>query len=144
MSMVARAADDKDSPRLKVFRPTITASSPERRQSRKPDFFPSDLYPGFVQYRDLGSYNALSDAQLALVSGSAVSACDTTLTGQHDGYINDPSSCYYDPLNDPSVLCTASGGTNTTAACVTTAQAKNVQQGVVRPDIRWLRTHSQR
>jgi feruloyl esterase len=99
----------------------ILAGAPSIAQTR---FFPSDLYPGFVQYRDLGSYSALSNDQLALVSGSAVSACDTTLTGQHDGYVNDPASCNYDPVNDPSVLCTSSGGTNNTASCVTTAQAR--------------------
>ena len=62
----------------------ILAGAPSIAQTR---FFPSDLYPGFVQYKDLGSYSALTDGQLALVAGSAVSACDTTLTGQHDGYI---------------------------------------------------------
>jgi hypothetical protein len=98
----------------------ILAGAPSIAQTR---FFPADLYPGFVQYRDLGSYSALTTGQLALVAGSAVSACDTTLTGQHDGYINDPAVCNYEPLNDPSVLCTASGGTNATANCVTTVQA---------------------
>jgi Tannase and feruloyl esterase len=99
----------------------ILAGAPSIAQTR---FFPADLYPGFVQLKDLGSYTALTAGQLALVAGSAVSACDTTLTGQHDGYINNPASCNYDPVNDPSVLCTASGGTNTTPNCVTTAQAK--------------------
>jgi len=99
----------------------ILAGAPSIAQTR---FFPSDLYPGFVQFKDLGNYNALSAAQLALVSGAAVSACDTTLTGQHDGYINDPATCNYDPTTDPSVLCTASGGTNSTSSCVTLAQAR--------------------
>jgi len=99
----------------------ILAGAPSIAQTR---FFPSDLYAGFVQFKDLGSYSALSAAQLALVSGSAVSACDTSLTGQHDGYVNDPATCTYDPTTDPSVLCTASGGTNSTAACVTLAQAQ--------------------
>jgi feruloyl esterase len=99
----------------------ILAGAPSIAQTR---FFPSDLYPGFVQFKDLGSYTALTAGQLALVAGSAVSACDTTLTGQHDGYVNDPRTCNYDPLNDPSVLCTASGGTNASANCVTTVQAR--------------------
>ena len=99
----------------------ILAGAPSIAQTR---FFPSDLHPGFVQYKDLGSYTALTAGQLALVSGAAVSACDSTLTGQHDGYVNDPAACTYDPVNDPSVLCTASGGTNTTANCVSTVQAR--------------------
>src|SRR6185295_4743406 len=37
--------------------------------------------------------------------------------------IPDPSTCRYDPTLDPSVICTASGGTNTTANCVTQVQA---------------------
>jgi feruloyl esterase len=98
----------------------ILAGAPSIAQTR---FFPADLYPGFVQLRDLGSYSALSAGQLALVSGSAVSACDSTLTGQHDGYIADPATCNYDPTTDPSVLCTASGGTNNTSSCVSAAQA---------------------
>jgi feruloyl esterase len=98
----------------------ILAGAPSIAQTR---FFPADLYPGFVQLKDLGSYTALTADQVALVAGSAVSACDTTLTGQHDGYINNPASCTYDPVNDPSVLCTASGGTNSTSSCVSTAQA---------------------
>ena len=98
----------------------ILAGAPSIAQTR---FFPADLYPGFVQLKDLGSYTALTAGQLALVSGAAVSACDTTLTGQHDGYIADPTRCTYDPTTDPSVLCTSSGGTNTTANCVSTAQA---------------------
>jgi hypothetical protein len=99
----------------------ILAGAPSIAQTR---FFPADLYPGFVQLKDLGSATALTAGQLALVSGAAVSACDTTLTGQHDGYINDPATCNYDPTTDLSVLCTASGGTNSTASCVTTVQAK--------------------
>ncbi len=99
----------------------ILAGAPSIAQTR---FFPADLYPGFVQLKDLGSYTALTAGQLALVSGAAVSACDTTLTGQHDGYVNDPATCNYDPTTDPAVLCTASGGTNATASCVTTAQAR--------------------
>jgi hypothetical protein len=99
----------------------ILAGAPSIAQTR---FFPADLYPGFVEQKDLGSATALTPSQLALVSGSAVSACDTTLTGQHDGYIADPATCNYDPTTDVSVLCTASGGTNTTSSCVTATQAK--------------------
>ena len=49
--------------------------------------------------------------------------CDV-VNGQHLGYIPDPSTCNYDPTKDASVLCAASGGTNTTADCVTPLQAR--------------------
>lgn len=97
----------------------IVAAAPSINQTQ---FFPADLYPQIVFQRDLGGV-APTQAQIALVSGAAVSACDTALNGQHEGYISDPGQCRYDPTTDPSVLCTASGGTNTTAACVTAAQA---------------------
>ena len=113
----------------------ILAGAPSIAQTR---FFPADLYPGFVQFKDLGSYSALSAAQLALVSGAAVSACDATLTGQHDGYINDPATCNYDPTTDPSVLCTASGGTNSTSSCVTIAQAQTFNKVWYGPTFGWI------
>ena len=46
------------------------------------------------------------------------------LTGVHDGYLSDPAACRYDPTADASVLCMSSGGTNTTAGCLTTAEAR--------------------
>ncbi|HEY3536207.1 MAG TPA: tannase/feruloyl esterase family alpha/beta hydrolase [Trinickia sp.] len=85
------------------------------------------LYPEIVMQRDLGGV-PLTSAQLNLVSAAAVSACDSSLTGQHDGFVNDPASCRYDPTRDATVLCTASGGSNGTAACLTTAQAQAVNK----------------
>ncbi|MBA5770755.1 tannase/feruloyl esterase family alpha/beta hydrolase, partial [Escherichia coli] len=63
----------------------------------------------------------------ALLSGAAVSACDS-VGGQHLGYLTDPAQCRYDPAQDANVLCSgvkigAVTGTNTTAECVTAAQA---------------------
>jgi feruloyl esterase len=81
-----------------------------------------ELYPQIVMQRDLGGV-PLTPAQLALVSSAAISACDATLTGQHEGYISEPAACHYDPTKDPAVLCVANGGTNATAACVTPVQA---------------------
>ena len=57
-----------------------------------------------------------------------MSACDAQLNGQHDGYITDPSACRYDPTKDASVLCTASGGSNATASCLSTVQATAVNK----------------
>ena len=98
----------------------IVAAAPSINQTR---FFPANLYPQIVFERDLGGV-APTQAQVDLVSGAAVSACDAALNGQHEGYVSDPGQCFYDPTADRSVLCTASGGTNTTAACVSLAQAR--------------------
>jgi len=83
----------------------------------------AQVWPEAVMNIDLAGV-PMTPAQINLAGSAAVSACDTALTGSHDGYISDPSACTYDPSTDPSVLCTASGGTNTTADCLTMAQAK--------------------
>lgn len=81
----------------------------------------TELYGQVAVQRDLGGV-ALTPGQHSLVSNAAINACDM-VGGQHLGYILDPSQCRYDPTIDSAVLCTASGGTNSTADCVTTAQA---------------------
>ncbi|WP_128002635.1 tannase/feruloyl esterase family alpha/beta hydrolase [Piscinibacter defluvii] len=85
-------------------------------------FITSELYPQIVYQRDLAG-TPLSKAQSDLVSNAAIAACDV-VGGQHLGYILDPSACTYDPTKDANVLCVASGGTNTTSSCVSTAQAQ--------------------
>jgi hypothetical protein len=89
-------------------------------------FITGELYPQIVFQRDLGG-TPLTTAQQDLVSNAAISACDV-VGSQHLGYILDPSACKYDPTTDASVLCTASGGTNTTTACVTTVQATAINK----------------
>lgn len=89
-------------------------------------FITGELYPQVVAQVDLGGVT-LTDAQQSLLSGAAVSACDT-VGGQHLGYLMDPAQCRYDPTQDANVLCSgvkigAVTGTNATAACVTAAQA---------------------
>lgn len=86
-------------------------------------FINSELYPEVAQNLDLAGV-PLTSAQIALASSAAVSACDTALTGAHDGYISDPSACNYDPTTDPTVLCVGAGaGTNATASCLSLKQA---------------------
>jgi Tannase and feruloyl esterase len=90
-------------------------------------FITAELYPQIVNQRDLGGVGP-TPAQDALVSGSAVSTCDV-VGGQHLGYLQDPSTCNYDPSRDASVLCagtTSNGviGTNATAACVSPTLAR--------------------
>lgn len=90
-------------------------------------FITSELYPQVVFQRELAGV-ALTAAQHALVSGSAVSACDM-VGGQHMGYIMDPRSCRYDPTRDANVLCAGVAGNGVTGAssdpgCVNLGQAQ--------------------
>lgn len=89
-------------------------------------FITGELYPQIVIQRDLGG-NYMSPDQLALVSNAATAACDV-VGGVHLGYILDPAACRYDPTKDASVLCTASGGANSSAACVSTLQATAINK----------------
>jgi len=117
----------------------ILAGAPAQYWSR---VLTAGLYPQTVIQRDLAGV-APNAAQRALVSAAAVSACDTTLTGSHDGFVSDPAACRYDPTRDASVLCAASGGSNSSAACLSRAQAAAVNkiwygqtQGGTAPDAR--------
>ncbi len=83
------------------------------------------MYPSIVTQQDLGG--PLTAAQLTAVSRAAINSCDV-VGGQHLGYILDPAACTYDPIKDSAVLCASSGGTNSTPACVTTAQARAINK----------------
>lgn len=86
------------------------------------NFITAELYPQIVVQRDLGGV-PLTSAQLASMSNAAIGSCDV-VNGVHLGYIPDPASCSYDPTTDPTVLCTANGGSNATSSCVTPTQAE--------------------
>ncbi len=101
----------------------IVANYPAIHWSR---FITAELYPQIVFQRDLGGV-APTQAQQDLVSNAAIAACDL-VGGQHLGYVLDPQSCSYDPTTDASVLCTADGGSNATAACVSKAQARAINK----------------
>jgi hypothetical protein len=96
----------------------ILAGAPAFNWTR---FITSELNPQIVYQRDLAGA-PLTPGQLNLMGNAAINACDM-VNGQHMGYIPDPSECRYDPVHDAGVLCVASGGTNTTADCVTSPQA---------------------
>jgi len=96
----------------------ILAGAPAFNWSK---FITAELYPQIVYQRDLGGV-PLSSGQLTLLGNAAINACDV-VGGQHLGYVPDPSECRYDPTQDPSVICAANGGTNSTANCVTQVQA---------------------
>ena len=89
-------------------------------------FITSELYPQIVMQRDLGGA-LLKAEQLALVSNAAIAACDV-VDGRHLGYIPDPAACAYDATRDPAVLCSSSGGSNGSAACVNGAQATAINK----------------
>ena len=91
-------------------------------------FIVAELYPQIVIQRDLGGV-PLTTEQVRLVSAAAVSACDASVTGEHDGHVTDHSACRYDPASDPAVLCATDGGKNSdTASCLTGAQATAVNK----------------
>lgn len=102
----------------------ILAYAPSINQTQ---FIPGNFYPRIVQRQDLGG-EVLTPAQLDLASSAAVSACDTQLTGRHDGYVSDPETCTYDVRKDPVVLCASDGGSNTTASCLTRPQANAINK----------------
>jgi feruloyl esterase len=85
-------------------------------------FIPSDNWPQIVMQQDLGG--PIDVAKLEAAHNASVAACDTSLTGQPDGYIADPAACRYDPTKDTAMLCVASGGSNATASCLTLAEAR--------------------
>ena len=80
------------------------------------------MYPQIVMNRETGG--PIPEAKQTTAGVAAIGACDQGLTGTHDGYLNDPAACRYDPTADPRVLCMSSGGTNTTAGCLTTTEAR--------------------
>ena len=97
----------------------ILAGAPAINWTR---FITNELYPQIVYQRDLAGV-PLTPSQLTLLGNASITACDQ-INGQHLGYIQDPAKCRYDPTEDVSVLCTSSGGTNTTADCVSSVQAE--------------------
>lgn len=88
-------------------------------------FITSELYPQLVMQRDLDG--PMSPAKLLRVSSAAVSACDVS-GGRHMGYILDPKSCRYDATKDKTLLCSADGGRDATAACLTRREALAVNK----------------
>ncbi|WP_326731658.1 tannase/feruloyl esterase family alpha/beta hydrolase [Streptomyces phaeochromogenes] len=100
----------------------ILAWAPSIQQTQ---LLPSDMYGQVVVQRDLGG-RPIAMSKLNAVSRAAVNACDTTVTGRHDGYITDFADCRYNPVKDPEVLCVSDGGTNTTPNCVSPLQARAI------------------
>lgn len=90
-------------------------------------FITGELYPQVVTQRDLHGV-PLTHSQLSVVTAAAVKACDTSLTGEHLGYIADPGMCRYDPSKDRRVLCKSSGGDDAAESCLTRSEAEAVNK----------------
>jgi len=85
-------------------------------------FTTAGMYPQVVMNLETGG--PIAPAKQTAAGAAAINACDTRLTGAHDGYLSDPAACVYDPTADLAVLCIASGGTNASSACLTAAEAR--------------------
>ncbi|RDW75438.1 hypothetical protein BP6252_06580 [Coleophoma cylindrospora] len=89
--------------------------------------FPSLLHPIIVIQNELGG-EPFKENQLEIVSQRALAAGDTTVNGQHDGYLTDWESNSYDPTQDLEILDTSSGGTCTEPWALSLAQAKAINK----------------
>ncbi|MEF7613848.1 tannase/feruloyl esterase family alpha/beta hydrolase [Aquincola sp. MAHUQ-54] len=96
----------------------IVAGAPAFNWDR---FHPAQMWPQIVMQQDLGG--PIAGAKLTAATAAAVAACGSTLTGQADGFIEQPGQCTYDPAQDAALLCTSAGGSNNTASCLTLAEA---------------------
>lgn len=90
-------------------------------------FITAELYPQVAMQREFGTPMAAS--KIALVSGAAVTACDTLGLG----FLADPLQCRYDPTKDANVLCAGVAGNGVTgasasASCVSLAEARVINQ----------------
>lgn len=91
-----------------------------------PRFVTGIMWGQVVMQNDLGA--PIAEDKLIAVNEAAIAACDSTLTGQPDGFITDPAACRYDPLRDPDILCLDEGGKNRSAACLTRTEAAAVNK----------------
>ncbi len=101
----------------------IIAGAPAINWTR---FITGELYPQLAMRLDLGG--PIDMAKLKRASAAAVSACDAMLTGQHDGFISDPTQCRYDPTQDKQLLCRADGGSDSSSTCLSRREAQVINK----------------
>ncbi|MFZ4834297.1 tannase/feruloyl esterase family alpha/beta hydrolase [Rouxiella sp. Mn2063] len=89
-----------------------------------PSFATGIMWPQIVMQQELG--HPIEADKLDLVTQRAIRACDTTLTGQHEGYLSDIHGCNYNPLKDKDILCESI--TNTTKSCLSQKEALAVNK----------------
>ena len=81
------------------------------------------IWPQVAMFQDTGA--AISSAKTSLATNSAVAACDV-VNGVHEGFIENPYACTYNPVNDPTITkatCTSADNT-----CLTPAEAGAIQK----------------
>ncbi len=89
-------------------------------------FHPAQMWPQVAMRQDLGQN--IPTAKLTAATAAAVASCGSAVTGAADGFIENPGRCNYDPSTDQAMLCTAEGGTNATANCLTVAEANVINK----------------
>ncbi len=89
-------------------------------------FVPATMWPQIVMQNDIG--HPIATAKLEAVHAAATAACDSEVTGKHDGYLSYPETCRYDPLKDQAMLCVADGGRNNTDACLSVVEARAINK----------------
>jgi len=89
-------------------------------------FVPGIMWAQIVMQQDLGG--PIAEEKLAAVNEAAIAACDRDLTGLPDGWVTFPELCRYDPIMDPEILCTDSGGRDAGTECLSEAEAAVVNK----------------
>jgi len=81
------------------------------------------IWPQVAMRLDTGG--PIPAAKTALATSAAVAACDV-VNGVHEGFIQNPYACTYNPVNDPNITkasCTAADNT-----CLTPSEAGAIQK----------------
>ena len=81
------------------------------------------IWPQVAMFLDTGA--AISSAKTTLATNAAVASCDV-VNGVHEGFIQNPYACTYNPANDPTVTTSTCTSSNNT--CLTPAEAGAIQK----------------
>jgi hypothetical protein len=76
------------------------------------------IWPQVAMFLDTGA--AISSAKTTLATNAAVASCDV-VNGVHEGFIQNPYACTYNPVTDPTITTASCTSTNNT--CLTPAEA---------------------
>jgi hypothetical protein len=83
------------------------------------------IWPQVAMSLDTGA--AISSTKTALATSKAVAACDL-VNGVHEGFIQNPYACTYNPVNDPTLVLPTCIPTPTNPVCLTPAEAGAIQK----------------
>ncbi|KAF2011108.1 tannase and feruloyl esterase [Aaosphaeria arxii CBS 175.79] len=101
----------------------IVAISPSITGSR---LYESIGNPTLILNND--KHEPFTTTQLSILGQKAIAAGDTSITGQHDGYITDWQNNTYDATKDPTILRVEDGGNCTEPWAITLAQANAINK----------------